>query len=91
MGAQDKKKKDLWPDSFTSSKLNYYFFCMKAHFKFILFSLLLVHKYYNLIFKAYHQGIIDGNTWNYLNIKKPKTPTFYALPKVHKSLKHPPW
>lgn len=47
-------------------------------------------EYYNLIFKAYQLGIIDLSTWNYLNVKYPKKPTFYSLPKVHKSLKHPP-
>lgn len=47
-------------------------------------------EYYGLIFKAYQQGTIDLNTWSYLNVKDPKTPTFYSLPKVHKSLEHPP-
>lgn len=48
------------------------------------------HTQYRTIFRAYHQGIIDQNTWNFLNVKDPKIPTFYALPKVHKSLTEPP-
>lgn len=47
-------------------------------------------EYYGLIFKAYQQGTIDLNTWSYLNVKDPRTPTFYSLLKVHKSLEHPP-
>ncbi|XP_077344465.1 uncharacterized protein LOC143988608 [Lithobates pipiens] len=46
--------------------------------------------YLNLIFKAYQQGVIDLNTWKFLNIKDPKIPTFYALPKIHKSQTNPP-
>lgn len=47
-------------------------------------------EYYDLIFKAYQHGIIDSKTWSYLNVKDPRTPTFYSLPKVHKPLNHPP-
>lgn len=44
-------------------------------------------EYRSIILKAYQQGIIDQNTWNFLNTK---VPTFYALPKVHKSITQPP-
>lgn len=47
-------------------------------------------EYHKLIFSAYQQGIIDCNTWKFLNVKEPKTPMFYALPKLHKSLNNPP-
>lgn len=47
-------------------------------------------EYYGLIFEAYQLGTIDLSTWNYLNVKDPKIPTFYSLPKVHKSLQQPP-
>lgn len=43
-------------------------------------------EYYSIIFRAYQQGLIDKNTWNYLNTKEPNIPTFYELPKVYKSL-----
>ncbi|XP_073465040.1 uncharacterized protein [Aquarana catesbeiana] len=47
-------------------------------------------EYYELIFSAYQKGIIDINTWKFLNVKDARIPTFYALPKLHKSLKNPP-
>lgn len=47
-------------------------------------------EYYSLIFEAYQSGVIDSSTWNSLNVKDPKIPTFYSLPKVHKSVKKPP-
>lgn len=47
-------------------------------------------EYRNIIHKAFLDNIIDKQTWNYLNIKDPKIPTFYALPKVHTFLTNPP-
>lgn len=43
-------------------------------------------EYNQLIFSAYQKGTIDCNTWNFLNVREPKTPTFYSLPKLHKSM-----
>lgn len=45
-------------------------------------------EYYSIILKACHQGIIDENTWNFLHIKNPKIPIFYALPNTHISFLH---
>lgn len=50
----------------------------------------MTKEYRNLITEAYLKGIIDKKTLEFLNIKTPKTPTLYALPKIHKSLIQPP-
>lgn len=47
-------------------------------------------KYRSIILKALFQGIINKDTWNYLDTKDPRIPTFYTLPKTHKSLTEPP-
>lgn len=44
----------------------------------------------NIITCALSNGLIDKQTWSYLNIQEPIVPTFYALLKVHKSLTNPP-
>lgn len=47
-------------------------------------------RYQKLIGSAYHQGPINKRTWEFLNVSFPRTPTLYALPKIHKnSLNHP--
>ncbi|KAM5191587.1 WD repeat-containing protein 64 [Mantella aurantiaca] len=43
-----------------------------------------------IIFKAHTDTLINIKTWEFLKIKEPKIPTFYALPKTHKSLSNPP-
>lgn len=54
----------------------------------------VIESYYrefrNIITCALSNGLIDKQTWSYLNIQEPIVPTFYALPKVHKSLTNPP-
>lgn len=42
-------------------------------------------KYRSIISKALFQGIINKDTWKNLNTRDPRIPTFYALPKTHKS------
>ncbi|OCT59677.1 hypothetical protein XELAEV_18000535mg [Xenopus laevis] len=53
-----------------------------------------LHKYrdelFALIEQARETGIIDSNTSDFLKVSHPRIPTFYALPKVHKSLSNPP-
>lgn len=49
-----------------------------------------ISEYQQLIFGAHQKGIIDSNTWKFLSVTQPRTPTFYSLPKLHKSLDHPP-
>lgn len=39
---------------------------------------------------AYHQQLIDKDLLEYLHVKWPRTPTFYALPKIHKCVGKPP-
>lgn len=34
--------------------------------------------------------MIDKSTWEFPNTCNPKTPTLYALPKIHKSIDQPP-
>lgn len=46
-------------------------------------------EYGNIITKALSRNVIDKQTWTYLNTQEPKVLTFYALPKVHKSLTNP--
>lgn len=48
------------------------------------------NEYKSLIGEAYYIGLIDQDTYNFLDNKFPRMATFYALPKVHKSLKAPP-
>ena len=38
----------------------------------------------NLINQAWRLNIIDGSTYNNLQTKNPRIPTFYLLPKIHK-------
>lgn len=47
-------------------------------------------KYYEIIAWAKNKGIIDQKTLEFLNTTNFTTPTFYALPKVHKNLSCPP-
>lgn len=47
-------------------------------------------KYKSIIGNAYHVGLIGQDTHAYLDTKFPRTPTFYSLPKTHKSLHAPP-
>lgn len=47
-------------------------------------------KFRVIIGETYSSGLVDKDTWNYLNIKHPVTATFYAVPKVHKSIVDPP-
>lgn len=44
----------------------------------------------NLINAAYQDQIIPKTVWEYLQVPDPVIQTFYALPKVHKSLHDPP-
>lgn len=46
-------------------------------------------KFTELVFQAYNDDLINKETLEFLLIKYPKTPTFYALPKIHKWLKDP--
>ena len=48
------------------------------------------NKFRTIISRALFQGTIDKDTWKFLNTKDPRVPTFYALPKTHKSLIDPP-
>ncbi|XP_077330261.1 uncharacterized protein LOC143964418 [Lithobates pipiens] len=47
-------------------------------------------QYRKLIGSTYHQGLISKKTWEYLNVADPKTPTLYAIPKIHKHALDPP-
>ncbi|XP_072006797.1 uncharacterized protein [Engystomops pustulosus] len=47
-------------------------------------------KFDRLITEALHQNIIDKKEAKYLKVEVPVTPTFYLVPKIHKSLTKPP-
>lgn len=49
---------------------------------------LMAIRYRQLIESAYHQGLINKSTWEFLNVPFPRTPTLYALPRIHKDLKN---
>lgn len=46
--------------------------------------------YRPIILGAYHQQLIDNKLLDYLDVKWPRTLTFYALPKVHRCADKPP-
>ncbi|XP_078524701.1 uncharacterized protein LOC144797794 [Lissotriton helveticus] len=43
-----------------------------------------------LLLKTLEKGDITEDEWKFLSNTNPKTPAFYGLPKVHKSLENPP-
>lgn len=43
-----------------------------------------------LVEQAFSDGILDTRTRDFLITEFPITPLFYALPKIHKNLSHPP-
>ncbi|OCT84789.1 hypothetical protein XELAEV_18022946mg [Xenopus laevis] len=47
-------------------------------------------KLFTLVDQARLNVIIDQNTCDFLKVKHPRIPTFYTLPKVHKSIRDPP-
>lgn len=47
-------------------------------------------KFYEFVENAFTNGIITQKTWDYIQTEFPKIPTFYSLPKAHKSLNNPP-
>lgn len=47
-------------------------------------------QYQAIIAEAYQKALIDKDLFEYLEVKWPIIPTFYALPKVHKNLIYPP-
>ncbi|KAM9330351.1 epididymis-specific alpha-mannosidase [Gastrophryne carolinensis] len=47
-------------------------------------------EYHALVQEARDRGVIDAHTAGYLESPCPRIPTFYALPKVHKSATLPP-
>lgn len=51
---------------------------------------LTISLYQKLIGSAYYKEVITKPTWEYLNVSSPRTPTLYALPKIHKDVHHPP-
>lgn len=46
-------------------------------------------RFKSIIREAYFQQLIDKDLLEYLAVKWPITATFYALPKVHKSIARP--
>lgn len=48
------------------------------------------NEFRGLCAQAHLKGLVDKDTMEYLVNPFPRTPTFYALPKVHKNLKCPP-
>ncbi|PIO33735.1 hypothetical protein AB205_0155560 [Aquarana catesbeiana] len=49
-----------------------------------------VTRYRQLLSSASYQGLINNKMWEFLNVPAPKTPTLYALPKIHKNAINPP-
>lgn len=47
-------------------------------------------KFKILVSRAFHNDLIYKKTFDLLTVETPRTPTLYALPKVHKHLKFPP-
>lgn len=47
-------------------------------------------RYQHLIGSAYQKGLINKNTWEFLNVTSHQKPTLYALPKIHKNPIKPP-
>lgn len=46
--------------------------------------------YENIINRALTHKVISKKTYQFLQVSSPITQTFYALPKIHKSIKNPP-
>ncbi|XP_040212985.1 uncharacterized protein LOC120943646 [Rana temporaria] len=51
---------------------------------------LFKNEFLSIIGLAHQRGLIDQDLYNYLNIRNPRTATFYALPKIHKHPLTPP-
>lgn len=49
-----------------------------------------IGEFRGLIGGAFLEGLIDDDTYKFINVQYPRTPTFYALPKTHKNLSAPP-
>lgn len=47
-------------------------------------------EFLELLDMAKTNNVIDKPTWKFLQISFPVTPTFYALPKIHKHATNPP-
>ncbi|XP_075684577.1 uncharacterized protein LOC142652784 [Rhinoderma darwinii] len=43
-----------------------------------------------LLSEAYHAGIIDRDLLEFMTVRHPVVPVLYCLPKIHKSMVHPP-
>lgn len=43
-------------------------------------------RYHTIINKAYNDGVISKEIWEFLQVPNPKLVTFYALPKTQKKL-----
>lgn len=48
------------------------------------------NKFYQFVDAAYLKGVITMDQWEFIRTIFPRTPVFYALPKLHKDLKHSP-
>lgn len=46
-------------------------------------------EFYQLVVIAFQNNLISKNVWEFIRIPFPRTPTFYALPTLHKSMLHP--
>lgn len=46
-------------------------------------------EFYSLVDETYAANILSKSEWDYVRTTLPRTPTFYSLPKLHKSMHHP--
>lgn len=46
-------------------------------------------QFYQMIDQAYTQNILEKPDWDFIRTTFPKIPTFYSLPKLHKSMDNP--
>lgn len=47
-------------------------------------------KYGIFITRSFYDNLIDKRTWEFLTVERPRLPTLYALPKIHKNMDSPP-